>query len=50
MTKVISAIIEKTEDRITISLKKNLRIANETKKYPVASRRIFRNKSNKIYL
>jgi hypothetical protein len=50
MTRVISAIIEKTRDRITISLYKRLIYAIETNKYPAPSNNIFNNNSNRIYL
>jgi len=35
---------------MVISMKKRLRFATETRKYPVPSNSIFNNNSNKIYL
>ena len=50
MNRIISVIIEKTEVRMAISLKKSFSSAIETRKYPAPSKNIFNKNSNKIYL
>jgi len=50
MIRVISAIIEKTKDKMAISGKIRFLSTIETSKYPVPSNRKFNSSSNKIYL
>ena len=50
MNRVISTIIEKTGERIRISVYKSLRFVVDARIYPVPGNRIFNNIRGKIYL